>query len=360
MKKNLIALCFVITCSLCGCDMIQEIMASQENVINTKEELQQEVENALKEGKQELTFITEELTQEDFYVLNQGHDGFYGSVSQYEMKTVKVLNYSYVTLSCDISDNYYVEESVLYGEEIPAENAEAIALKEACTKVLKKLSSEMTTYKKEKIIHDYLVRHVAYGYPEGVESEDSTAYTAYGALVEGKAVCNGYAQAMKLLCDLSGVECELITGRADGENHAWNLIRLDDEAWYHVDVTWDDPEPDDPERLLYSYFNLDDAQMALSHIWDAGDFVEAAGTKYQYYKKNDLYCEDMDAFKKKCEQIFEKEHPDSFQVQVGDYEESRYSESNLQFIFEYSGARYLHLQTIGEGRQMTLYFTLDY
>lgn len=59
----------------------------------------------------------------------------------------------------------------------------------------------------------------------------------YGALVLKKAVCNGYAEGMKLLCDLSGVTCKMISGTADGEKHAWNLIKLDKE-WYHADLTW--------------------------------------------------------------------------------------------------------------------------
>ena len=73
------------------------------------------------EEKNEVAFVTEELSQDDLNVLNQEHDGFYGSVTQYEIKTVKMLDRSYVTLSCDISDNYYVEEALLDGGEIPEE-----------------------------------------------------------------------------------------------------------------------------------------------------------------------------------------------------------------------------------------------
>lgn len=360
MKKFLAAFGLSAALTLSGCSTVQEIMASEETAIDTAEELYREVGDALAEGQEEVAFVTEELSQDDLNVLNQEHDGFFGSVTQYEIKTVKMLDRSYVTLSCDISDNYYVEEAILNGGEIPEERSQAAELQKVCEKILADIPQELSAYKKEKKIHDYLVENVAYGYPEGVDSQDSTAYNAYGALVEGKAVCNGYAQAMKLLCDLSGVECKLITGQADGENHAWNLVRLDDDQWYHVDVTWDDPEPDDPERLLYSYFNLNDTQMAQSHIWEAADFVPAEGTKYQYYRKNNLYCEDMDAFEAKCEEIFTKDTPDSFQVMVGDYNEIRYSEENLQFIFEYSGAQYVHLQTIGEAPYTTLYFTLDY
>ena len=68
--------------------------------------------------------------------------------------------------------------------------------------------------------------NVAYGYPGGKKEPEGDAYSAYGALVLKKAVCNGYAEGMKLLCDLSGVTCKMISGTADGEKHAWNLISL--------------------------------------------------------------------------------------------------------------------------------------
>ena len=359
IKKGLAALGLLSLLSLSGCGMVRDLMASEEPVINSVEELHRQVESALKEGRQEVSFVTETLTQDDFDALNEEHDGFYGSVTSYEMKTIEVLGQSYVTLSCEISDNYYVEEAAFGQVEIPEDRTRAAELLAVCEEILGKIDADASDYQKEKKIHDYLVRHVAYGYPEGREFDDSMGYHAYGALVQGKAVCNGYAQAMKLLCDLAGVECSLITGRADGENHAWNLVCLDDE-WYHVDVTWDDPEPDDPERLLYSYFNLDDIQMKESHIWDAEEFVPAEGTRYHYYRKNDLYCADMDAFEEKCEEIFAEASPDSVQVMVGDYDKSRYTEENLQFIFESSGARSVHLQTIGKAPYTTLYFTLDY
>ncbi len=63
---------------------------------------------------------------------------------------------------------------------------------------------EKSAYKKEKKIHDYLVENVAYGYPEGVESEDSNAYNAYGALVQGKAVCNGYVPGYEAALPITG------------------------------------------------------------------------------------------------------------------------------------------------------------
>lgn len=126
--------------------------------------------------------------------------------------------------------------------------------------------------------------NVAYGYPGGKKEPEGDAYSAYGALVLKKAVCNGYAEGMKLLCDLSGVTCKMISGTADGEKHAWNLIKLDKE-WYHADLTWDDPEPDETSRIMYPYFNVDDTQMKADHKWNAALYQKAEGNEYNYYRK---------------------------------------------------------------------------
>ncbi len=67
---------------------------------------------------------------------------------------------------------------------------------------------------------------------------DPTAFHAYGALMEGEAVCQGYAYAFKLLCDKAGIPCWIVTGYYR-EPHAWNYVWLDG-AYYQVDVTWDD------------------------------------------------------------------------------------------------------------------------
>lgn len=360
MKRKLIIFALMIVMISGGCSSVKELMASEEIKINTKEDLYQEVKEALRSGESEFTFETEKLTQEDLEQLNLEHDGFYGSVTKYQVKTIQFLNRSYITLYCDISDNYYVEDAILNGAEIPEDQNKAIELKSVCEAILKETGDNSETdYRKEKKIHDYIVKNVEYGYPDSNTDEDSDAFNAYGALVKGKAVCNGYAQAMKLLCDLSGIECEMVTGTADGENHAWNLICLNEE-WYHTDVTWDDPEPDNPSRILYSYFNLDDSQMELSHTWEAQNYPQAEGTEYNYYRINDLYCENFDAFKEKCREIFEEDNPDHIQLLVEDYDENTYSEEKMQFLFQYSGAASVHMQTVGKGSCTTLYFTLDY
>ncbi len=80
-------------------------------------------------------------------------------------------------------------------------------------------------------LHDYLVTHADYDLTY-------SNYNAYNALVEGSAVCQGYALATVCLLKEVEVDVDLITSR--NLNHAWNLIEVDGEYFY-TDATWDDP-----------------------------------------------------------------------------------------------------------------------
>ena len=63
---------------------------------------------------------------------------------------------------------------------------------------------------------------------------------------ETSPVCEGYARALKVLCDSANIPCVLVDGTAkntpssSGEAHMWNYVQIEDK-WYGVDVTWNDP-----------------------------------------------------------------------------------------------------------------------
>lgn len=93
-------------------------------------------------------------------------------------------------------------------------------------------------------IFDYLCENVAYDYElsEVIMQGDLTNPLrknrgAYGALIQGKTVCSGYAAAYKAICDRLGLDCWI----AESEDHAWNLIRIDGQV-YCVDATSGDQE----------------------------------------------------------------------------------------------------------------------
>ncbi len=111
-------------------------------------------------------------------------------------------------------------------------------------------------------LHDALCRRVVYG------GADEMRHTAPGALLTGEAQCEGYAQAMTLLCRMAGIPCGVVTGAArtsDGrtEPHAWNIALLDGEMVY-LDVTWDDQ---DAQGIIgHWYFALTAEEIAEDHF----------------------------------------------------------------------------------------------
>jgi len=137
---------------------------------------------------------------------------------------------------------------------------------EALALVCASMAASGTEYERELALHDALVRLCDY------TDTGPEIGTAYGALVEKKASCEGYAKAMLLLLELSGISSGVIIGEAvnpDGQpgGHAWNKVFIEG-AWYHLDATWNDPvsqEGPSASNISRAYFNLSDADMALTH-----------------------------------------------------------------------------------------------
>ena len=118
--------------------------------------------------------------------------------------------------------------------------------------VEQEVSSGMSYREKALALHDWLCRNAYYdhGY---------TYYFANGVLLQGKGVCQSYAQAYNMMLTYAGVPN--ITIESTRDNHTWNLVYMDGD-WLHVDVTWDD------EDGSYRWFGLTDAQMKKDHHWN--------------------------------------------------------------------------------------------
>ena len=69
-------------------------------------------------------------------------------------------------------------------------------------------------------------------------------HSAYGALLNGYAVCESYAKALSRLLDAVGIPNTYVTGYAFGDpnaGHAWNYVQMPNGKWYMIDSTWNDP-----------------------------------------------------------------------------------------------------------------------
>ncbi len=199
--------------------------------------------------------------------------------------------YTSYTYEGDASGTAYVESMTpaYVFDGIEAVKAAKSKLDDKTDSALAELKScdsydEYCDYDKELWIHDYIAGTTVY------DEQSANRYTAYGALVDGKAVCEGYARAFQLMLRELGIESCTVTGSSDGKtvDHMWNAVKLEGQ-WYQVDLTWDDFGDSEPD-ISYSYFNITQEQMSKDHkLIGAGDFVdipECTAVDWWYYTVN--------------------------------------------------------------------------
>ena len=160
----------------------------------------------------------------------------------------------------------------------------------AAARILQGLEG-LSEYEIEKHIHDALVSAVTYD----TTQQKDYIHTLYGALVNGEAVCDGYARAFQYLLYQVGIPCLLVTGKSRGEDHAWNIVEIGGQ-YYQVDVTWDDPDNEEP-GVLYAYFNLTDTLMAEDHTADSENppLPACTSTDANYFVRNGGVVYEFDA-----------------------------------------------------------------
>ena len=121
------------------------------------------------------------------------------------------------------------------------------------------LSYDMSQYEIARTYFQWLCDHCRY---DNAAADDSASHLAYGALVSGHAVCDGYTGAYNLLLKLEGIECTSLFN----DSHIWTLATLDGTQ-YHIDVTWGDQYG----RTDLRYFGMSEEQSYQCHPWGTAD-----------------------------------------------------------------------------------------
>lgn len=133
--------------------------------------------------------------------------------------------------------------------------------------ILSEIDTDMTEYQRERLIHDRVLNNCVYKTGVSSASDGWQYFSVYGALVEGEAVCEGYAKSMQVLLTRAGVPCSTVRGDAEGIAHMWNVVQLSSE-WYHLDPTWDDNDKDGV--VNYEYFNITTETIIKNHTISEG------------------------------------------------------------------------------------------
>ena len=159
------------------------------------------------------------------------------------------MDWPYLSLYCDMEIKGNTFRSVYYlpGDWIntPCTDIEKVKTEVAIfdsivNRILQKMPQNLTNWEK--------CQYFAFVIASAVEYDDTfetmgNSYQAFDALVNGRALCEGYALAFYYLCQQEDIACWYCLGEAPYElgYHAWNVVETRQGPVY-IDITWYDEE----------------------------------------------------------------------------------------------------------------------
>ena len=182
------------------------------------------------------------------------------------------------TIPVESSDQLYFALKKGY-RPLPAEGSPAEAIYAKMRSILSYINTDSNSdYEKLHYIYDYIVDTVLYDYTfthETMEKEDSPSLFCYKCLyLEGVfgyqsdgsfndkkrvAICDGLSKAYMCMATIEGIPCLKVSGKVNGEGHAWNKAKLNG-SWYMVDTTWGNKlsQNGSTEYIIHDYLLVKD------------------------------------------------------------------------------------------------------
>ena len=160
--------------------------------------------------------------------------------------------------------------------------------------ILKNVDPSWGDYEKAKYVFEYLAGNVEY--QMGTEQNQNII----SVFLNKKTVCQGYANATQYLLTLLGIPAVVVTGTAEGDTHAWNLVQLDG-AYYFMDTTWGNATYSGDGMGLdsfinYNYFAVTTGELQKTHQPNDDIIVPVCqAVKDNYYVHENLYFDTWDA-----------------------------------------------------------------
>ncbi|MGN1227198.1 MAG: transglutaminase domain-containing protein, partial [Christensenellales bacterium] len=176
----------------------------------------------------------------DAYVLDYAGN-FYTDFSKLSL-SIGTKNGKYIaTLGTGRADNYYIDENLT--NNLVADKK--VALSDKVSSLLGDYS-DLSVLQQIELANQIVINNVSYNFCNDIDKQEFAPYirTAYGALCNGYAVCEGYARALKVLLDEMGINNILVYGyllsnQGAYEEHMWNYVEIE-HKWYAIDSTLND------------------------------------------------------------------------------------------------------------------------
>ena len=146
-------------------------------------------------------------------------------------------------------------------------------------------------YEKTKFVYELLINNVDYN---AYSMENQNIISVF---LNKSTVCQGYACAAQYLLEKLGVKSTIVTGVANDEPHAWNLVQVNG-AYYYMDVTWGNSryrngDNEAVKHVGYEYLNITTEDILKTHTIDQTfELPECVSNADNYYIRESLYFTD--------------------------------------------------------------------
>ena len=161
-------------------------------------------------------------------------------------------------------------------------------------------------YERLLFTYSYLQSHFIYDQEEFEyscrtgNSIRADSHNAYGVLVNGKGVCDGFSSAFSLIMQNFNIPCSSIFGSTKFNttvplDHQWNIVKLGNN-FFHCDVTLDLDDYSSFKEYSYKYFCVDDSYAKKTHIWDYKYFPICESQNMSYFIKKGLLVHSWEQF----------------------------------------------------------------
>jgi len=249
-------------------------------------------------------YVYQTLDEETKLVYDQVLDAILKHQDTVEVSTKEeeILDHAYTAVNADYGGLFWVS-GYMYTQHYRGNNIVGIDFSPSYTmedeerekiqeqidkrvdEMLSGISVQDSDYQKVKYVFETLVQEVDY------EKDSENNQNIISVFLNGKTVCQGYACATQYLLKLLNVQSMVITGKANGESHAWNLVQMDGN-YYYVDTTWGNSrylneDQSEDKCVNYNYFGMTTEELSMTH--QAEVFYElpictAIGDNYYVYE----------------------------------------------------------------------------
>ncbi|MCD8323428.1 MAG: hypothetical protein LUC32_00475 [Clostridiales bacterium] len=286
-KLCMAALLAAAAVTLSGCDGLEEQISGYfESAAPELSESQQSAPEETEESEQpavesvsEERYAYQTLDDEEKAVYDEIVYALLNREEERQISTTDagVMSRAYQAIRCDYCNIFWLEQLEYVtnsrgGEVVSIEITPVYSMTEEkqdvlqaqidaeAARMLEGVPADGSDFDKVLYVYETLIREVDYV----VDSEDNQ--NIISVLVNHETICQGYAYATQYLLEQLGIPCTTVTGMANGEKHAWNLVFMDG-AYYYLDTTWgnsryvtlsgDETESAEESASAVDYINYD-------------------------------------------------------------------------------------------------------